>query len=365
MKSILKLLVAAIFIGAVSWTLYYLYKKTFPPPPPVKTECPSKATIIKKAVAVGSIIPRKEVDIKPRVSGVVEEIVVKPGDMVKTGDVLARIKIIPNMNSLREAELRVSKSKLGLEDATKTYERKKELFEAKVIPEKEFQQYDIEYRKSADELEAAKDSLTIIKEGIYGKSEDTSTTIIRSTIDGMILAVPITLGKSVTETNNYNEGTTIATVADMTQMLFKGKIDESDVGRLQEGLDVVLSVGALDAEKLHATLEHISPKGVEDRGSTSFEIKAAVKLKESCFVRSGYSATAEIVLDKRDDVLSIPETHLQFKDGKPSVDVEKGPGVFESRQIETGLSDGIRIEVVSGLTEKDKIRMPPKVIPGK
>ena len=365
MKFALKIIAVAVFLGAVSWTMYYLYKKTFPPPPPVKTESPKRETIVKKAVSVGSIVPRKEVEIKPRIAGVIDEILVKPGDVIKTDDVIAKIKIIPSMNALRDAELNLSRSKLNLEDAERTYLRRKSLFENKVVAEKDFQQNEIDYRRKVDEFEAAKDSLKITKEGIYGDSQNSSTTIVRATIDGMVLSVPILVGASVTDINQYNAGTTIATVADMTRMIFKGKIDESDVGRLKEGLDVVLAVGALDAEKLHATLEYISPKGLDERGSTSFEIKAAVTLKESFFVRAGYSATAEIVLDKREDVLAISETLLQFKDGKPFVEVEKEPGIFESRAITTGLSDGLRVEILSGLTECDKIRMPVKSIPGK
>lgn len=360
MKLFLKILIAAVFIGAVAWTIFYLYKKTYPPAPPPQTEKPQRLTIVRKAVAVGSIVPRKEVDIKPRVSGIVEEILVEPGNMVKSGDVLARIKIIPNMNSLRDAELRLSQANINLDDAEKNFQRSNTLYKSKVISENDFQIAEVKYKNAQEVHEAAEDNLKIIKDGIYGKSEDSSNTIIRTTIEGMVLSVPITVGKSVTETNNYNEGTTIATVADMTQLIFKGKIDESDVGKLKEGMEVILSIGALEAEKLTASLEHISPKGIEDRGAMQFEIKAAVKLKDSAFIRAGYSATAEITLEKKEDVLTISESLLQFKDGKPFVEVETKKGEFEQRQITTGISDGIHIEVRSGLTEKDSIKNPSK-----
>lgn len=358
MKLSLKIFLAAVFFGVVGWTLYYLYKKTYPPAPPYKMETPVKATITRKSVAVGSIVPRKEVDIKPRISGIVDEILVQPGDKVKEGDVLTKIKIIPNMASLRDAELRLSQAHIALEDAERNFARNKQLIQNNVISDNDFQIVEIKLKKAKEDNEAAEDNLKIIKEGIYGDSQESSNTIVRSTIDGMVLTVPITVGKSVTETNNFNEGTTLATVADMTKLVFKGKIDESDVGKLRENMDVTLSIGAMDAEKLSAMLEYISPKGIEDKGAMLFEIQAAVKLKENFFIRAGYSATAEIIIEKKENVLSISESFIQFKDGKPFVEVEKAPGIFESREIKTGVSDGIRIEVISGLTEKDKIKAP-------
>ncbi len=357
MKFVLKSVFFIVFLSAVIWTFYYIYQKTYPPRTSPKTQYPEYADIVKKAIAVGSLVPRKEVDIKPRISGVVDEICVHPGDKVKNGDILAKIKIIPDMKSLRDAELRLSRSIISLDDTRKNFERNKTLFERKVISEMEFQQFQVSLKHAEEELDAAKDNLKIIREGIYGDSADTSNTIIRSTIDGMVLTVPITVGKSVTETNNFNEGTTIATVADMTRLIFNGKVDESDVGKLKEGMELLLSVGALENAKITATLEHISPKGIEDRGAMQFEIRAAVSASEGLFIRAGYSATAEIIIEKKENVLCIPESFLFFKDGKTFVEVETNiPDIFEEREITTGLSDGFKVEIRSGITQNDKVK---------
>ncbi len=358
MKKSLKITAAVVFLAALVWSLVVLYQKSFPPPAAVALESPSRALIARKAVATGSILPRKEVDIKPRISGIVQEILVRPGDTVKAGDVLARIKVVPNMASLREAELRLRNAELSLEDARREETRVKKLFETGVVPDRELQAGSLRLARAKDEQAAAEDGLRIIRDGMSGKTGDPSNTTIRSTIAGMVLSVPVTEGRSVTETNTFSEGTTIATVADMSRLMFVGKIDEADVGRLKEGMEMTLSVGALGSARFAAQLERIAPKGVEERGSMQFEIRAAFEQKEGTFIRAGYSATAEIVLDKREDALSVPEALLQFKDGKPYVEVEKEPGVFEKRGIETGLSDGIRVEVVSGLAESDRIRPP-------
>ncbi len=357
MKSILKilavLLVLIIFIG----TIFFLYNKSRKKPVVFKTATPFETSIIKKTVATGSVVPRKEIEIKPQVSGVVEEIYVESGDTVTKGTQIAKIKIIPDMVTLNNAEARLKKAKLNLKDKDRECERRKALFKKGIIAESEFLQYELAFSNAKEELEAAANNLTLIREGVAKKYADTTNTLIRSTIEGMILDIPLEEGNFVTETNPLNAGTTIATVADMKEMIFKGKVDESDVGKIKLGMDLILSIGAIEEEKFEASLEYIAPKGVEDKGAVQFEIKARLKLKLSHFIRAGYSANADIVLDRKDKVLAIKESLLQFESETAFVEVETAPQQFEKRTIELGLSDGINIEVISGLTIKDKIKI--------
>ena len=211
-----------------------------------------------------------------------------------------------------------------------------------------------------EELEAARNNLTLIREGVTSKSDQATNTLIRSTINGMILDIPVEEGKSVIETNTFSEGTTIATVADMGEMVFEGKVDETEVGKIKPGMNLLLSIGAIDEQKFNANLEFIAPKGVEENGAIQFEIKAAVKLKDNYFIRSGYSATADIILEKHDSVMVIPESLIHFEGDSSFVEIETADQVFEKRYIKTGLSDGINIEVVSGLAIDDKIKATEK-----
>jgi HlyD family secretion protein len=357
MKSILKILPVAFILVIFIGTIIFLYNKSRKKPIVFKTTTPFETSIIKKTVATGSVVPRKEIEIKPQVSGVVEKIYLESGDTVKKGTKIAKIKIIPNMVSLNNAEVRVKKANLNLKDTQRECDRRKTLFKKGIIAESEFLQYELAYDNAKEELEAAQSNLNLIREGVAQKYADTTNTLIRSTITGMILNIPIEEGNFVTETNPLNTGTTIATVADMQEMIFKGKVDESDVGKIKPGMDLILSIGAIENEKFDAILEYIAPKGIEEKGAIQFEIKAKLKLKSSHFIRAGYSANADIVLDRKDKVLAINESLLQFESETAFVEVETAPQQFEKKYIKLGLSDGINIEVISGLTEKDKIKI--------
>lgn len=360
MKTILKIIATLIIAGVFVGTIVYLYKKSQAKPVVYTTVSPITSDIIKKTVATGSVVPRKEIDIKPKVSGIVEEIYVEPGDMVKKDDLIARVKIIPDMINLNNAESRVKRAEIQLEEARKNHVRYKELFDKNVVAEAEYLTYDIAYRSAKEEMEAAEDNLQLIREGATRKAGQVTNTLIRSTIDGMVLAVPVEEGNSVIESNTFNDGTTIATVADMSEMIFEGKVDESEVGKIKEGMDLILSIGAIETEKYSAILERIAPKGVAENGAIQFEIRAAVELKSDQFIRAGYSANADIVLERRDKVLAINESLLQFEGDTTFVEVEIAPQTYEKRMIKTGLSDGIIIEVLEGLSKEDKIKAQPQ-----
>jgi HlyD family secretion protein len=340
-------------------TVYFLWAKSRKPDTIYQTESPKKATIIKKAVATGSVVPRQEVEIKPRVSGIVEELFVEAGKHVKTGELIARIRLVPDMVNLSNAQSRVTRAQIALENAQREHERNKSLDADGLISRAAFQQSEVAYQNAKAELDAANDNLDLIQKGISRTAGNTSNTLVRSTIAGMVLEVPVEVGHSVIETNTFNAGTTLATVADMDDMIFEGRVDESEVGKLKPGMTLLLTVGAVEGRQLEATLEHIAPKGVEQEGAIQFEIRAALKPQSDVLIRANYSANADIVLDRRDEVLSINESLLQFDGDKKFVEVEVAPQSFERREIQTGLSDGIQIEVVSGLTENDKVKGQP------
>ncbi|MEA3444551.1 MAG: efflux RND transporter periplasmic adaptor subunit [Bacteroidota bacterium] len=356
MKRFLKIFSGVVIIGIFIYTLYFLYQKSQTKPLIYKTKTAFITDITDKTVATGKIVPRKEIDIKSQVSGIIDKLFVEPGDKVKKGSLIARIKIIPDMISLNNAESRVKRAELNLEEALVNFERQKELYEKKVIAQADFVPVEIAHKNALEELSAAQNNLQLIKEGVTSKMGQASNTLVRSTISGMILDVPVEEGNSVIESNTFNNGTTIATVADMAEMIFKGKVDESEVGKIHTGMSLLLTIGAIEDVKFDARLEYISPKGIEENGAIQFEIKAAVELKEKHFIRAGYSANADIVLEKRDSILAISESLLLFENDSPYIEIQTDTQKFEKRPVELGLSDGINVEVLSGVSINDMIK---------
>lgn len=357
-KKIGRYLLIAVGIVIFVGTIMFLYQKSQPEPVIFKTDLASYNDIVKKTLATGSIVPRKEIMIKPQaVSGIIETLYVEPGDMVRKGDKIAKVKIIPDMVNLRSAESRVERSELGYKNAKLNFDRNHELLEKKVISQADFDKIQFEFDSSAEELNSAKDNLQLIKEGVTGDMGGATNTIIRSVLTGMVLDVPVEEGNSVIQSNNFNDGTTIAVVADMNEMIFEGKIDEMDVSKLHLGMIIDLTIGAIDDTTFQAELEYISPKGVDENGSIRFEIKAAVSLNEEYFIRSGYSANADIVLSRLEQILTIPESVLKFDNDSIFVEVETAPGVFETRVVKTGESDGINTQVLEGVEEGEKMKI--------
>ncbi len=356
MKKALKIFGGVLLLFVFVWTIYFLYKKSEKKPEVFETESPVVTDIIKKTVATGSIVPRKEILIKPKVSGIIEKIYVEAGHMIKEGDVIARVKIIPDMINLNNAESRVNRSRINLENAQKDYDRNKSLFDNGVISKSDMQRLEVALKSAREETDAADNNLQLIRAGATAKSGSASNTLIRSTISGMILDMPVKEGNSVIESNTFNEGTTIAVVADMGEMIFEGKVDESEVGKIKPGMDIILTIGAIESMKFKAKLEYISPKGVEENGAIQFQIKAALQLEDSVFVRAGYSANADIVLDRRDQVLAVKEGLLQFDKDSAYVEIATGEQQFEKRFVKLGLSDGINVEVLNGIDKNAKIK---------
>lgn len=356
MKRVLLISVLVLVTAGIGYTFYYLFAKSQEDPIVYETQTTSYESIVSKTVATGSIKPREEVDIKPQVSGIIQTLYVEAGESVKEGDQIAKIKVIPDMISLNNAENRLEIARLNVENANQDFARQEKLYEQKVISISEFQDARLRYENARQELRTAEDNLKIVKEGT-AKSGKTSLTIVRSTVEGMILDVPIKVGNQVIESNNFNDGTTVATVANMGDMIFEGLIDESEVGKIHEGMDLIITIGAIEDQTFKATLEYISPKGTEQNGAIQFQIRARVSLNEDFFIRAGYSANADIVLASRDSVLSVKESLLQFDGPQAFVEVQTAPQKFERRDVQLGLSDGITVEVLSGITEEDQIKV--------
>ena len=359
MKKYTKFIFIGLFVFVLIWTFVFLWKKSRPVQVEYQIVTPVIGTIEKKTVATGKVEPRDEVLIKPQISGIVSEVCKEAGQSVKAGEVLAKVKVIPEMGTLSAAESRVNVAQINLRQTQKEYDRTKELYKGKVIASEEFERAETEWMRAKEELQNAQDNLEIVRDGIAKRSSQFSNTQIRATITGMILDVPIKVGNSVIQSNNFNDGTTIATIADMSDMIFKGKIDETEVGRIKEGMPLTLTIGALQDMKFNAILEYISPKSIEENGAILFEIKAAAEVPDSVFVRAGYSANAEIILDRCQEVLTIPESTVEFQQDSTFVQVvtaEEPELELQRRYVKLGLSDGINIQVKEGLTTSDKIR---------
>lgn len=360
MKRVIKIAIVAILVIAVLATFVALWKKSRPAITTYELVNPTTQTIVKKTVATGKVDPRDEVKIVPQLSGIVSELLKEAGEKVNKGDIIARIKVIPDVQSLNSSETKVEDAQLALELATQDYERVKTLFDNGVATKEEYQKSYNAFQSAKQQLTSAKNALDIVKNGVTSKYASYSNTNIKSTISGTILSVPVKVGNSVIQANTFNEGTTIASVADMNDMLFIGNIDETEVGRLKEGMGLNVTIGAIKDVVFPATLEYISPKSTEDNGAILFEIKAAVKMVSGVFVRAGYSANAEIILDKAENVLTIPESVITFEGDSTYVHVFKGLSgdeqEFEKVNVVLGLSDGINAEVKSGLSSDEQLR---------
>ena len=361
MKKYSKLIIAAIIALIFIGTFVFLSQKSQPKEVVYNEFTPKLDSIQKTTIITGKIEPRNEVNIKPQISGIISELYKEPGDYVNAGDVIAKVKVVPEMGQLSSAEMRVRLAEINLKQAQTDFQREENLFNQKLVSADEFDKIKVALDQAKHEKVAAEDALQVVREGFSKSNAKASSTLIRSTISGVILDIPVKVGYSVIQVNTMNEGTTIAAVANMNNLIFRGNIDETEVGQLVNGMNMKITIGALQDLKFDAALEYVSPKAVESNGANQFEIKAAVKLSEGGKIRSGYSANAEIVLARADKVLSIPESAIEFSGDSTFVYVIKGEGknkTYDRTYVETGLSDGVNIEIKKGITVKDKVRGP-------
>ena len=356
MKRFVPFVITLGILSAFTWTLVFLYDKSQARPVVFKTEKARVSDIVKKAVAPGAIVPRREVTIKPRVSGVLEKIHVEPGQYVKEKALIAQIRIIPDVVSLNNAESNLKAARISHENSKLEVQRFERLRAQGLINETEYNQQKLNAELKAQELDAAENNLQLVKVGASKRSGAVSN-VVYSTVEGMVLEVPVKEGGSVIEANNFNEGTTIASVADMNDLMFSGKVDESEVGKIKVGMPVSIAVGALGERRFQGELEYIAPKGIPKEGTIEFEVRAKIRLEPGVFIRAGYSANADIILERKDKVLAISESLVKFEDGKAFVEVETKPQTFERRRVKLGLSDGIDVEVVSGIDAKAALKV--------
>ena len=359
MKKSVTIVILLLIVIVFGGSMYYLYQKNAEDPVVYETETPSKQTIVKKAVATGSILPLEEVLIKPNISGVIEEIYVEGGDYVKSGDLLAKIKVVPNLSALNDAKNAINEAKINLDDQKRNYERQSNLFGKGVIPKADLERAEVSYDQAKQAYAAANQRYDIVKTGTTGGLSNSANTLIRATVSGMVLEVPVEVGNQVIESNTFNEGTTIAAIADVDKMIFEGKVDESEVGKIKEDLPLEITVGAIENRVFNAVLDYIAPKGKEENGAIQFEIKGTLRKNDTVFIRAGLSANASIILARADSVLAVKEALVQFDDEtkKPYVEVETADQQFERKEVELGVSDGIFVEVKSGLGANDKVKV--------
>ena len=368
--TIITLLVIVIAFSAGIW---YIYSKDKTNPVVFQTETASIRTIVKKTVATGNIVPKEEVFIKPNISGIIHEIFVVAGDVVLAGDLIAKVKVVPNINSLNSAKNNINSAKtqvetarLALESQKSIYLRQKELFDKAVVSANEFDQALLSYNQAQQRynqenvlLTAAQQTFDIVKTGTAKGLGAAANTEIRATVSGMILDIPVKVGNQVIESNNFNDGTTIATIADVEKMIFEGKVDESEVGKITENLPLEITVGANENKKFNAVLDFIAPKGVSENGAIQFEIKGTLNNQNATFIRAGLSANASIILARAENVLSIKEALVQYdpKTKKPFVEIATGAQEFQRKEISLGVSDGLYVEVLEGVTQQDNIKV--------
>lgn len=344
-------LIALIFIG----TFIFLLNKSKPKEIRYEEITASLKDIRKTTVVTGKIQPRDEVNIKPQINGIITELYKEPGQLVTAGEVIAKLTVIPEMSSLSAAQSRVRLSEINLKQAMTNYEREKALYDKKLISAEAFEQVRQKWEQAKEEKSAAQDALEVIRDGVSKSNAKSSSTLVRSTISGLILDIPVKVGNSVIQANTMNDGTTVATVANMNDLIFDGNIDETEVGQLNEGMPMQITIGALQNLKFDATLEYIAPKAVENNGTNQFEIKAAVKVPQGAKIRSGYSANADIVLQSAEQVVSVPESSIEF-DGDSAFVYKASAAGYDKSPVTIGLSDGIDIEIKAGLKNGDKVR---------
>ena len=359
-KLIIAVIVALIFIG----TFVFLYQKSQPEPVVYNEFTTKMGDVSKTTLITGKIEPRNEVNVKPQISGIITDIYKEAGDVVKAGEVIAKVKVIPDMSQLSSAESRVRLAEINAKQAQVDYDRDKVLFDKHLITAESFDKVSQTLHQAQEEVKAATDALEVVRDGVSKSNASASSTLIRSTISGVILDIPVKVGNTVILSNTFNDGTTIATLANMKDLIFRGNIDETEVGQLSIGVPMKITIGALQDVKLSASLEYISPKAVENNGANQFEIKAAIDVKGAKDLRSGYSANAEIVLQTAKNVLTIPESAVEFSGDSTFVYLVKGKGeqkTYERHPVTIGISDGVNIEIKKGLSQKDIVRGPQVV----
>jgi HlyD family secretion protein len=355
---ITKYLIIAIAIFGVLFSVAYFVKTNSKSAITYKTEQLEQQTIARETVVTGKVIPEDEVEVKPQIGGIIERIFIEEGNLVKTGDLIARIKVVPNEQNLNAAKGRVEKARISLATNKTEFQRNQQLFDKGIISSADFSNIELQYNQAVQDVRNAESDLKIIKEGSIGGSSSANTDI-RATVPGTVLEIPVKEGDQVIESNSFNSGTTIASIADLNKMIFEGKVDEADVASLRVGTPLTVRLGAVENKELKATLRFIAPKGTEEQGAVQFKIEADMELNDSIFIRAGYSANASIVLERKENAMALREALIQFdrKTQDPYVEILIGDQKFERRDVTLGISDGIHVEILEGVSAQDQVKV--------
>ena len=358
MNKIVRYSLIAFILFGVLFAAAYFIKSNSTASITYETQTALITSIEKKTVATGKVIPEDEVEVKPQVQGILESLFVEEGDFVQEGQLLAKIKVVADEGQLNSAKGRLANTKIVLKNATIEYKRNKTLFEKEIISQQEFQTAELNYNRAKQDVNNAQSDYEIIKLGSAGGSASANTNV-RATVSGTVLELPVKEGGQVIASNAFNAGTTIAIIADLKKMIFEGKVDEAEVGKMQIGMPLDVSLAAIQDKTFDAKLKFIAPKGNEEQGAVQFKIEGDVILDDDFFVRAGYSANASLILERKDSILALPEALLQFDKTTEQayVEIQVGEQKFERKDIEIGISDGINVEVLSGITLDDKIKV--------
>jgi len=358
MKKIIKIVVIVGTAVSLLFVLKYFKDANASDIIDYETESPFYTSIVKEVIATGKLNPEDEIELKPQVSGIIDKILVEEGDIVKRGDLIARIRVVPNEQAVISANSRINSARLSYNNAKTLFDRSKKLFEKGVISKQDFENSELSMEQSKEGLTQAQNDYKIIKKGTLTGGSAANTNILAQ-ISGTILEIPVREGDQVIESNNFNAGTTIATVADMTIMIFEGQVDETEVSKIKEGSEIKVILGALEEEEFNAKLTFVAPKGIELAGAVQFVIKANVNIPQNINVRAGYSANAIMETGNKENILCIKESLLQFNriTDKPFVEIQQEDGSYKSKNVEIGISDGINVEILEGVTENDKIKV--------
>jgi HlyD family secretion protein len=358
MKKILLITAVIIVIVIIG---YLVFKPTANENGTLKLVEVTRGSIVDKALAVGQLEPRQEIQVKSKISGIVKKLHVEIGDVINAGEPL--ITVAPNPTPLEYAETKRSLdlAQIDFENAKLIFNRKKGMYEKNLISKEEFEINETQYNESRLRLELAKDKFELLQQGSTetGKNEN----IIVSPINGTVLEKLVNEGDPVVPLTSYQAGTPLLSLAPMEELIFKGTVDEIDVGKLYEGMTARIKVGALPDASLTGELTKISPKARKEDNTTLFDIEIRVNGDESSTLRAGYSANADVIINEKDSILVIPERLVVFSGDTARVEVQDSSGLIDTIEVTVGLSDGLNIEIVEGLTLGDKVvERPPKEI---
>lgn len=372
-KKVISIILGLVFVLAVVFGIGYLIKSNSKESEVFLTRKPSIKNLDDKVMATGKIEPREEIEIKPNISGIIQSISVKEGDKVEAGQLLATIRIVPNVTDVNNATMQINNSqiqlanaKINVDNQQKQFAMQEKLYKQGVISKQEYiaaqqqLQTTLQQQKLASQqLNAAQKQLQIVRTGATPELQSMATTQIRAKAAGTVLEIPVKVGGQVIEANSFNPGTTICSIADLNSLIFKGKIDEAQAGKLKEGMDMNVVIGALQNKSFPGKVTLIAPKGTEESGTIKFNVEGNVTNPKGEYIRAGFSANGEVILSSQKNALLLDESLIQYDKGnnKSFVEVKQPNGSFKKTYVKLGASDGINVQILSGIDKNSEVKV--------